>query len=79
MKYDTAPLMCRPKMRLSVRAKQMIQMLEAKIMPNKTTTKKRTRPVQSFQKMFLQHFNGFISHETFVVYQEKKFNYIFEY
>ena len=67
--------MCRPKVRLSVRAKQIIQMLKAKTMPNKTTTEKRTKPVQSFQKMsrtlFLQHVNGFISHRTFVVCQEK--------
>ena len=44
----------------------MTQMLRFKVKttPNKTTVRKM------LQTLFLQHFNGFILHGTFVVYQE---------
>ncbi len=44
----------------------MTQMLRFKVntTPNKTTVRKM------LQALFLQHFNGFILHGTFVVYQE---------
>ncbi len=55
-----------PRVSFTVMEKQMTQMLRFKVKttPNKTTVRKM------LQALFLQHFNGFILHGTFVVCQE---------
>ena len=55
-----------PRVSFTVMEKQMTQMLRFKVKttPNKTTVRK------VLQALFLQHFNGFILHGTFVVCQE---------
>ncbi len=55
-----------PRVSFTVTERQMTQMLRFKVKttPNKTTVRKM------LQTLFLQHFNGFILHGTFVVYQE---------
>ena len=54
-----------PRVSFTVMEKQMTQMLcfKVKTTPNKTTVRKM------LQALFLQHFNGFILHGTFVVCQ----------
>ena len=55
-----------PRVSFTVMEKHMTQMLRFKVKttPNKTTVRKM------LQALFLQHFNGFILHGTFVVCQE---------
>ena len=55
-----------PRVSFTVMEKQITQMLRFKVKttPNKTTVRKM------LQTLFLQHFNGFILHGTFVVNQE---------
>ena len=55
-----------PRVSFTDMEKQMTQMLRFKVKktPNKTTVRK------VLQALFLQHFNGFILHGTFVVCQE---------
>ena len=55
----------------------MIQMLRSQGEDNNKTKQqpkkvRRTFLSESSQKLFLQHFNSFIPHRTFVVYHEKK-------
>ncbi len=55
-----------PRVSFTVMEKQMTQMLRFKV----KTTPKRTTVPKMLQALFLQHFNGFILHGTFVVCQE---------
>ena len=54
-----------PRVSFTVMEKQMTQMLRFKV---KTTPKRTVRKM--LQALFLQHFDGFILHGTFVVCQE---------